>query len=128
MRTMAGFVAPSRLESPVRSRPSFDPELATVLDRTGGRVPCSITPGMIPLLRAQAPEGFLHGVGDGHFREEEHAVPGPEGHQVPVSVWMPARPGPATGMLVWIHGGGMISGTHRGPELPGAGWPRPRVC
>lgn len=103
----------------MRSRPSFDPELATVLDRTGGRVPCSITPGMIPLLRAQAPEGVLDGVGDGHFREEEHAVPGPEGHQVPVSVWMPARPGPATGVLVWIHGGGMISGTHRGPELPG---------
>ncbi|GHC79910.1 esterase [Nocardiopsis terrae] len=103
-------------------RPPFDPELAAALAVLGEQVPSSITPEMIPVLRAEgakrapAPDEDLTG---GAFVEEEHTARGADGTEVPLLVWRPKQATGATGTLYWIHGGGMVAGTHRGREIPG---------
>lgn len=105
------------------ARPPFDPELVSTLIAVGEEMPPSITPDMIAGLRErsvrQAPGPEVDMTLGGVFVEEDHTVPGPDGNAVPLSVWRPVEASPHTGVLYWIHGGGMVGGVHRGPEMPG---------
>ncbi|WP_159943205.1 MULTISPECIES: alpha/beta hydrolase [unclassified Nocardiopsis] len=105
----------------VPARPPFDPELAAALTLLGDAVPTQITPEMLPAIRAQRAELQLD-PGDltlgGAYTETEHHAPGHDGAEVPLLLWRPTAPTAPAGVLYWIHGGGMIMGTHRGPELP----------
>ncbi|WP_017580086.1 alpha/beta hydrolase [Nocardiopsis valliformis] len=106
-------------------RPPFDPELAAALAVINDQIPPSITAEMVQQMRAagmddspmlQAPDDLTLG---GAFAEEAHEIPGPEGApDVPVIVWRPTDAPAPTAALYWIHGGGMMLGSHRGYELP----------
>ncbi|CAL9357208.1 Carboxylesterase NlhH [Nocardiopsis dassonvillei] len=101
--------------------PPFDPELAAALALVGERITPSITPDLIDSVRASRlalpVEGdFTHG---GDFTEHSLTAEGHDGTDVPVLLWRPTWTTGPTGLLYWIHGGGMILGTHRGPEIPG---------
>ncbi len=100
----------------------MDPELAAALAAVGGDVPSSITPGMIPTLRAEgasrAPGPDVDMTLEGAFREKQYTARGADGARVPLAVWRPEHTTAATGALYWIHGGGMVAGTHRGWEIP----------
>ncbi|MDT0330221.1 alpha/beta hydrolase fold domain-containing protein [Nocardiopsis lambiniae] len=100
--------------------PPFDPELAASLALLGDQIPPSITPDLIGPMRAaradQAVEGdFTH---EGHYTEHALTVKGHDGADVPLILWRPTWTDAPTGLLYWIHGGGMIVGTHRGSEIP----------
>ncbi|WP_306371616.1 alpha/beta hydrolase [Nocardiopsis sp. CC223A] len=100
--------------------PPFDPELAAALALIGDQVPPSITPDLIDAVRtaraALPVEGdFTHG---GDFTEHALDFHGHDGADVPLLLWRPTWTTEPTGLLYWIHGGGMIIGTHRGPEIP----------
>lgn len=106
----------------VLPRPPFDPELAAALAGIGREVPPAITPEMIPVLRSEglrrAPGAGVDMTLGGEFREEEYTARGADGTEIPLLVWRPRRTTSATGALFWIHGGGMVAGTHRGWEIP----------
>ncbi|MFY7068090.1 alpha/beta hydrolase fold domain-containing protein [Nocardiopsis changdeensis] len=100
--------------------PPFDPELSAALALIGDQITPSITPDLIDAIRtarAGLPvEGdFAHG---GDFTEHALTFPGRDGADVPLLLWRPTWTTEPTGLLYWIHGGGMILGTHRGPEIP----------
>ncbi|WP_150239803.1 alpha/beta hydrolase [Nocardiopsis quinghaiensis] len=103
--------------------PPFDSELAAALAVFREEVPYQLTPDMIPALRerqahqAPGPEADL--TLDGAYTETEHHAPGHDGADVPLLVWRPAGATEPVGALYWVHGGGMIAGTHRGAEIPG---------
>ncbi|WP_436839349.1 alpha/beta hydrolase [Microbispora hainanensis] len=98
--------------------PPFDPELAAALAVLGESMPSSLTPDMIPLMRAATANGpslpdeaLTRG---GAFEVEERAVPGPPG--APDVSLLVCRPAGATAPLAAIyhtHGGGMIVGDNR---------------
>ena len=104
------------------ARPPFDPELVTALTEIGKEMPPAITPDMIASMRErsvrESPGPEVDMTLGGIFVEEEYTAPGPDGNAVPLSVWRPVEPSARTGTLYWIHGGGMIGGIHRGPEIP----------
>ncbi|MCY9783591.1 alpha/beta hydrolase [Nocardiopsis sp. EMB25] len=105
-------------------RPPFDPELAAALSVINENVPSSLTPEMVPQIRRQRAEALRTQVPadltlEGAFTEESHTAPGPGGApEVPLIVWRPTAGSSPTGALYWIHGGGMMLGTHRGEEIP----------
>lgn len=105
------------------ARPPFDPELAAALSLVGDELPSSITPEMIPAIRAKtagyAPSPDTDMTLDGAFSEEVHRAPGHDGADVPLLVWRPTGATEPVGALYWVHGGGMIMGHHRGTEIPG---------
>lgn len=103
--------------------PPFDPELAAALAAVGEELPSTITPDMVPLMRqrhlGRAPAADEALTLDGAFVEERHSAPGPDGGpDVPLLVWRPTGAAAPAGVLYWIHGGGMVMGTHRGPDIP----------
>ncbi|WP_017586620.1 alpha/beta hydrolase [Nocardiopsis ganjiahuensis] len=102
--------------------PPFDPELAAALAAVGEEIPSSVTPEMLPALRAggaaRAPGPAVDMTLDGSFQEKEYTARGTDGAEVPLTVWRTERTTAATGVLYWIHGGGMVAGTHRGWEIP----------
>lgn len=92
--------------------PPFDPELAAALAGIGDRLPPSIRPEHIPLLRTPPEPVPL----DEAFEISAHDADG-----VPLLLARPAR---VRATLYVIHGGGMVSGDHRA-VLPGMlGWAR----
>lgn len=98
--------------------PPFDPELAAALAELRQRIPATFTAAMIPALREGQREQRLEPADlrrDGRFEVEERAVPGPAGApDVPVLSCRPVTP---SGVLYYVHGGGMIMGDHRGRGL-----------
>ncbi|WP_249346568.1 alpha/beta hydrolase [Microbispora sp. H11081] len=102
---------------PAATPPPFDPELAAALAALGGAPP-SLTPEMIPLLRAGTANGptlpdetLTRG---GVFEVAERTVPGPPG--APGVSLLVCRPAGATAPLAAVfhaHGGGMIAGDNR---------------
>ncbi|WP_232835406.1 alpha/beta hydrolase [Actinocorallia populi] len=80
--------------------------------------PDGLTPERIPLYRAAAAEvrsrpaeEFTR---DGAFAVQERAVPGPQGApEVPLLICRPTGAAGPTGVIYYIHGGGMVMGTNR---------------
>ncbi|WP_435110938.1 alpha/beta hydrolase [Nocardiopsis synnemataformans] len=100
------------------ARPRFDPELAAFLSMISAQVPSSITPEMVPGMRAQRPpETDTDLTLDGAYTVVEHHAPGHEGADIPLIVCRPTAAAGPVGALYWAHGGGMIFGSHRGPGL-----------
>jgi len=93
------------------ARPPFDPELEAVLAILGESLPPSITPEMIPILRATP----MLTVTDEYFAERgisrrDVVIPGHEGADIVVSVLArEGRTGTGPGIF-HTHGGGMILG------------------
>jgi acetyl esterase/lipase len=92
-------------------RPPFDPEMAAVLSVIGENLPPTLTPEMIPLMRAAPLTVPLEQVLDGRpITHEERTAPGYEGAELVVSIFRRTdhvAGGPA---VFHIHGGGMIVG------------------
>jgi acetyl esterase/lipase len=97
--------------------PPFDPELAAALSAIAEQLPSSLTPDMIPAMRAGS---VLTAIGDDELRRDgafaisERAVPGLD--RDPDISLLIATPTAATGTLgciYHIHGGGMIIGDNR---------------
>lgn len=103
----------------VMTPPPFDPEIAAHLAAIHAWLPPTITPDMIPAGR-QLPSGSPPPptneelAGDGRFEVEERAVPGPPGApDVTVLICRPTGAIEPRPVLYTIHGGGMVTGTHR---------------
>ncbi|MFI6388429.1 alpha/beta hydrolase [Nonomuraea sp. NPDC050540] len=98
--------------------PPFDPELTAALEMFGEALPSSITPDMIPTLRA-ARAGLPQPTDeelsrDGALVIADHTAPGPAGQ--PDIMLLVARPAAAVApvpALYFVHGGGMILGNRR---------------
>ncbi len=96
--------------------PPFDPELAAALEPLARFLTPSITPEMLPRLRAaSAPsvpdEELRRG---GAFTVEELSVPGPAGApQVGLLVCRPTATATPAAVVYHLHGGGMILGDNR---------------
>jgi acetyl esterase/lipase len=97
--------------------PPFDPELAAALGVISETFPPTFTIEMLPMLRAALTEMHLPDEAlrrDGRFDVTERSVPGPEGAP-PVSLLIcrPVGAPAASGVLYYLHGGGMIMGDNR---------------
>ncbi|MFG3157836.1 alpha/beta hydrolase [Streptomyces sp. NPDC048219] len=96
--------------------PPFDPELAVALPSLTASVPPSVTSRMIPELRRRSSRGPTDEElsRPGTFLLEERSAPGPAGGpSVPLLVCRPAQRAAATGVIYYIHGGGMVFGHNR---------------
>ncbi|WP_055750858.1 alpha/beta hydrolase [Frankia sp. AvcI1] len=97
--------------------PPFDPELAAALEPLAKFLTPSITPEMLPGLRAASvapsvPDEQLHR--DGAFTVQELSVPGPPGApEVGLLVCRPTAAGTPAAVVYHVHGGGMIMGDNR---------------
>ncbi|GAA0953341.1 alpha/beta hydrolase [Actinocorallia libanotica] len=106
-------------QSPVGPPPPFDPTVAATLAVVHKTMPADgLVAARIPVYRAAAAElGALPAAeftGNGAFTVEERAVPGPEGApDVPLLICRPAGATGPTGVIYYIHGGGMVMGTNR---------------
>ncbi|MGC7094723.1 alpha/beta hydrolase fold domain-containing protein [Amycolatopsis lurida] len=103
----------------VPTPPPFDAELAAALEVLKEQMPGRFAELDIAARRAEyselelSDEDLRHG---GDFEFEELTVPGPaDGPALRLLVVQPA--GPVTGALYYVHGGGMILGSHRSPDL-----------
>ncbi|GAA3207784.1 alpha/beta hydrolase [Microbacterium terregens] len=91
--------------------PPFDPELAAALAVVAERIPPTLTPEMIPLMR-QAPrdpglDDVVASVGAVH---EERTIAGYDGAEIVVSIYRSAGHSLAGPGIYHIHGGGMVLG------------------
>ena len=95
----------------VGTHPPFDPELAAALASLGDAIPSTLTPEMIPLLRANP----LLAVSDDVLDEagveaRDVTIPGYQGDDIVVTV-LQAKGRTGTGPGIYhTHGGGMIAG------------------
>lgn len=101
--------------APVGPPPPYDPECGAALAALPPLPPLTIE--ALPFLRSA---GFIPRPGDeelargGAFAVEERTVPGPAGApDVPLIICRPASAAGPVPVLYSVHGGGMISGTHR---------------
>ncbi|MEU0671965.1 alpha/beta hydrolase [Streptomyces sp. NPDC006172] len=99
--------------------PPFDPELAAELDAMGDQLHTTITPDMIPAGRQMNSGPFALPTNEelaagGLFEVEEQMAQGPPG--APEVALLICRPTTVTGprpVVYYIHGGGMVVGSHR---------------
>lgn len=94
--------------------PPFDPELAPVVEQLRAARPPLSTPDGIAARRefvagAEQTVDELAAAHPGFEFAEEHA------EEVPLLV---ARPPESRGVLYYVHGGGLIVGSHLGPDVP----------
>jgi acetyl esterase/lipase len=109
-----------------RTHPPFDPELSAALRELADEIPGSVTPDLIPVLRAK-PSAFA--LSDDELRRgrpiefTERSIPGPEAApELSVLVCRPARLRiPAPG-IYHTHGGGMVLGDNRSGLDPVLDW------
>jgi acetyl esterase/lipase len=95
-------------------RPPFDPELEGRLAAVREHLPATITPEMIQPMRAAAPAAGVDEMLAGFaVTRIEHTIAGHEGGSVEVSVLASIEKGAGPGIL-YVHGGGMISGDRFG--------------
>jgi acetyl esterase/lipase len=95
-------------------RPPYDPELAEVLSAL--TFPTTITPDLIPAIRARPVSAIEDTISGQPISHEEHCIKGPGG-DITISIFRSTisklsgqrRPG-----ILWIHGGGMFSGSRFG--------------
>ncbi|HEU5000556.1 MAG TPA: alpha/beta hydrolase [Lapillicoccus sp.] len=97
------------------ARPPFDPELEVRLAAVREHLPATITPEMITPMREAAPavsvEEMLAGFA---VTRTDHSIAGHEGGAVEVSVLTPTAKGGAGPGILYVHGGGMVSGDRFG--------------
>ena len=112
----------------VMTPPPFDPEIAAHLTAINEWLPATITPDMIPAgreLPADSPQPPTNEelAADGLFEVEEQMVPGPPGApDVALLICRPTGVTEPRPIVYSIHGGGMVTGTHRwGMPLDWAG-------
>lgn len=101
----------------------FDPELAGPLREILRRRPSSMTPEMIPGDRERIRARSLIDeqlARNGSFTVGRRMVPGPPGApDVPVLICRPTAVQPPLGVVLHIHGGGMVAGTNHSVEILG---------
>jgi acetyl esterase/lipase len=103
----------------VMNPPPFDPELAAQLQAVNDLLPPTITADMIPAGRQLHSGSFAPPTNEelacgGLFEIEERAVPGPPGApEVPLLICRPTSRTDPRPVVYNIHGGGMVTGTHR---------------
>ncbi|MFI6027188.1 alpha/beta hydrolase [Amycolatopsis magusensis] len=107
------------MTTPAPTPPPFDAELAAALEVLREEMPTRFAEVDIPARRAEyagrelTDEDLRHG---GDFEFEELTVPGPaDGPEVRLLVCRPVRG--AAGAIYYVHGGGMILGSERSPDL-----------
>lgn len=72
---------------------------------------------IVDMLRAGSaaiPEPTDEELAGDEYTVSEHLLPSYDGAEVPVLVCSPRNVAGPTPVLFWVHGGGMVSGTHRG--------------
>jgi acetyl esterase/lipase len=107
--------------------PPFDPELAPALAARAAireRMPVTLTADMLPPLRqaqAQADDMTDEELSlDGVFTVSDRVVPGPAGApDISLAVCVPVKATTPVAAIYFIHGGGMIMGSNRGPGIAG---------
>ncbi|MEV4225440.1 alpha/beta hydrolase [Nonomuraea sp. NPDC049725] len=106
--------------TPVGTPPPFDPELDAALTVLRRQIPTTVPSlDMIPALRRQAaewapPPSNEQISRDGAFVVTERTAPGPAGApEIPLLICRPAEAATPVAAVYYIHGGGMIGGTHR---------------
>jgi len=93
-------------------RPPYDEELAKTL--TGLKFPVTITPDLIPAIRARPTPGGDEIISGQPISHEERSINGPSGN-IPISIFgstnskSQTHPG-----ILWYHGGGFFSGSRFG--------------
>lgn len=119
-------------EHPQEPAPPFDPELAAALAALHEHMPV-LNPGTLRGLPALgdvraamtgpevSDEEFARG---GEYTVRELFAPGPDGApEVPLLICRPAAATAPVAALYYLHGGGMVLGSHRGPATAEAlGW------
>jgi acetyl esterase/lipase len=106
--------------------PPFDPELAATLSALAEMAPASVTPDMVPAMRA----GSLLGLPsddelrrDGRFTVDERQVPGLDGDpDVSLLILKPTAVTGTLGCVYFTHGGGMILYNNRAGVLEMQDW------
>ncbi|PRY34238.1 alpha/beta hydrolase [Umezawaea tangerina] len=96
--------------------PPFDPELSAALEAMP-ELPSSLTIGMVTAMRevnAERDATDADLARDGAFEVTHHVADGPHG-DVPLLVVRP-RDAATTAAIYYIHGGGMVMGSNRGPD------------
>ncbi|MCU1689624.1 MAG: alpha/beta hydrolase [Jatrophihabitantaceae bacterium] len=92
--------------------PPFDPELQVVLTELGELMPATLTPEMIPLLRAAPQPTPEELIGERPIVHSEQTIPGPEGAPDLIISIFARNDHKAGGLGIYhTHGGGMIIGT-----------------
>ncbi|MCO1577246.1 alpha/beta hydrolase [Crossiella sp. SN42] len=98
----------------------FDPELAAGLDATLTEQIAQLSFEALPEIRERSAERDLTDEQlrqDGRFEVTSHTTPSVDGAEVPLLVCRPAGLARPAATLYVIHGGGMVAGTNRGPEM-----------
>jgi acetyl esterase/lipase len=97
--------------------PPFDPVLAAALDLVRDQIPVTITPEMIPAMRAQA-ASMVPDLSTSGFVVEDATVKSFDGAEISLSVLTPAQRTRNAPGFFFIHGGGMIAGNrHTGVDV-----------
>lgn len=103
--------------------PPFDPELAGPLAEILRRRPSSMTPEMIQGDRERVRAASLTDeqlCREGAFTVARRRVPGPAGApEIELLICRPARTAGPHGVVMHIHGGGMVAGSHHSVEIIG---------
>lgn len=116
-RVAAGNTAKARTAPP----PHLDAELAAPLAAILAVVPTPLTADLVADRRARTVAGSLSDEAirrGGAFTVEEHRVPGPaDGPDVPILLCLPTAASGPFPVIYNMHGGGMVAGNNRTPEL-----------
>jgi acetyl esterase/lipase len=103
--------------SPTGAAPPFDPECALALETIPAERAASMTPASIPELRAA--DRRAGSIGDeelrrsGRFRVIQQRMPREDGASIPLLVCQPTASTAPTGVVVYLHGGGLVLGDER---------------
>jgi acetyl esterase/lipase len=111
----------TRSGKPALVAPPFDAELAAALPEVRRRAVLLRSIEDLPALRHAARDEQLPLEAfqcDGQYQVDERVVPGPAGApEISLLVCRPARSPAPVGAIYYIHGGGMVTGHNRGPDV-----------
>ncbi|MEP6648616.1 MAG: alpha/beta hydrolase [Lapillicoccus sp.] len=105
------------------TRPPFDPELEAALAAVRALMPPTVTPEMIQPMRDAAPRVGIDDLVAGRpMTGTDHTVEGYDGEPIEVTVFAPAGHTAAGPGVVYLHGGGMVSGDRFGAVAQPLSW------
>jgi acetyl esterase/lipase len=96
-------------------RPPYDQELNKTL--TGLKFPATITPNLIPAIRARPSPSYNEIISNQPISHLERLIPGPDGNTIIISVFRSTTTKSQTKIcpgIIWYHGGGFFSGSRFG--------------